>query len=288
MKIRKIVALTLLAVFMAAASFSAHAANVITIEKECVTVEDVFPNIGIKDQVFCGLDYGETRKLSTQLATHIINKYNIKAAPGEAYFNRKGKKIEQPEIEAKIYEKLSQIYPHADLQIDKIRIQSDIYTAENGKFSVDISNPRIGGMYGRLNNGFKEIGFTVYVKGYMEVFVTTDRIRKGDNVANYVKTEKVELSRLRGEPVASVEGLIATRNIGAGVPLTGEFVSEQPDLPEGAAVRLVYKGSGIHLEARGILQENAFSGNIIKVKNADSGKIVTAKYQGGRTAVVNF
>ncbi|MGE4496946.1 MAG: flagellar basal body P-ring formation chaperone FlgA, partial [Deferribacterales bacterium] len=279
--------LILSAVFMAA-SFSAHAANVITVENECVTVEDIFPNIGIKDQVFCGLDYGETRKLSTQLAAHIINKHNIKAAPGEAYFNRKGKKIDQTEIEAKIYEKLSLIYPHAELQIDKIRIQSDIYTGADGRFSIDIPNPRIGGMYGRLNNGFKEIGFTVYVKGYMEVFVTTDRIRKGDSIANYVKTEKVELSRLRGEPVADVEGLIAVRGIGAGVPITGEYVSEQPDLPEGAAVRLVYSGGGLRLEARGILQENAFSGNIIKVKNADSGKIVTAKYQGGRTAVVNF
>ncbi|QAR32252.1 flagellar basal body P-ring formation protein FlgA [Geovibrio thiophilus] len=288
MKAKTIMTLFLFSVLTAAASFSAHAANVISIENECVTVEDIFPNIGIKDQVFCGLDYGETRKLSVQLATHIINKYNIKAAPGEAYFNRKGRKIEQTEIEAKIYERLSQIYPHAELQIDKIRIQSDIYTAEDGKFSIDISNPRIGGMYGRLNNGFKDTGFTVYVKGYMEVFVTTDRIRKGDTVENYIKTEKVELSRLRGEPITNPEGLIATRGIGAGVPLTGEFVSEQPDLPEGAAVKLVYKGSGMQLETRGILQENAFSGNVVKVKNADSGKIVTAKYQGGRTALVNF
>ncbi|GAB1535826.1 hypothetical protein ADMFC3_14570 [Geovibrio sp. ADMFC3] len=288
MKAMKTALFSLFFLIITAASFSAYAANVITIENECVTVEDVFPGIGIKDQVFCGLDYGETRKLSVQLATHIINKYNIKAAPGEAYFNRRGKKIQMSEIEAKIYDRLSQIYPNAEIQIEKIRIQSDIYTDDSGRFSIDISNPRIGGMYGRLNNGFKEVGFTVYVKGFIEVFVTTDRIRKGDLIANNIKVEKVDLSRLRGEPITNPEGLIAVRGLGAGVPLTSEYVSEQPDLPEGAAVRLVYNGSGLHLEARGILQENAFSGSIIKVKNADSGKIVTAKYQGGRTAVVNF
>lgn len=272
----------------ALASFSAYAANVILIEKDCVTVEDVFPGIGIKDQVFCGLDYGETRKLSVQLATHIINKYNIKAAPGEAYFNRKGRKIAESEIEEKIYEKLAEIYPRAELQIDKIRIQSDVYTSENGKFSIDITNPRIGGMYGKLNNGFKEIGFTVYVKGYMEVYVTSDRIRKGETVKQNLKLEKVELSRLRGEPVTEPEGLIAVRNIGTGVPLTSDYVSAKPDLLEGSSVRLVYNGQGLRLEARGILEENAFQGNIVKVKNADSGKIVSARYQGERTAVINF
>lgn len=266
----------------------AYAANVITIERECVFVEDIFPGIGIKDQVFCGLNYGETKKVSVQLATHIIGKYNIKAAPGEAYFHRKGRKITQDELELKIYEALSRFYPNAELQIDRIRIQGDIYTAENGDFSVEITNPRIGGMFGKLNNGFKEMGFTLYVKGFMDAYVTTDRVRKGASVERTVRKERVELARLRGEPVSDPTGLVASRNLGTGVPLTSETVSEQPELPEGAAIKIIYNGNGFHLEARGILQEDAFSGSIVKIKNTDSGKIVTAKYQGGRVAVVNF
>lgn len=274
-------------IFALAFAQKAVAANIIFIESDCVMVEDVFPGIGIKDQVFCGIDYGETRKLSVQLATHIINKYNIKASPGEAYFSRRGKKVETSEIEAAIYEKLSRLYPTAELQIEKIRIPSDIYTAENGRFNVEISNPRIGGMYGKLNNGFKDIGFTVFVKGYMDVFVASERIRKGEPISRYIKTERVDLARVKGDPITDGEGLIASRNIGAGTPITGDLVSEIPDMPEGAAIILVYNENGINLEARGILQENAYTGSIVKVKNADSGKIITARYIGNKRAVVN-
>jgi flagella basal body P-ring formation protein FlgA len=263
----------------------AYAANVINIDRECILVEDIFPGIGIKDQVLCGLDYGETKKVSVQLATHIIGKYNIKASPGEAYFHRKGKKISQSDLEAKLYEALAVFYPNAELQIDKIRIQGDIYTAEDGKFSVEITNPRIGGMYGKLNNGNKDIGFTLYVKGFMDAYVTTDRIRKGDTLD---KNLRKELSRLRGEPILDTTGYVASRNLGAGVPLTTETVVEQPELPEGAAVKIIYIGNGFRLEARGILQEDARTGSIVKIKNTDSGKIVTGKYQGDRIAIVNF
>jgi flagella basal body P-ring formation protein FlgA len=270
------------------ATFSAYSAQIIPVTGECVTVEDIFPGIGIRDDVVCGMDYGETRKINVQMASHIIARYNINAQAGEAYFIRKGRKITEQEIEARIYRKLYEIYPAAQLEIDKLRIQGDVYTAENGNFSIDITKPRIGGMYGTLNNGFKDIGFTVSVKGYKEVYVTSARIKRGEPVEGSLRRETVDLGRIRGEVVEDPAGLMAVRNIGAGVPLTSEYVAEKPDLAEGSSVKLVYKTDKLSLEVKGILQEDAHAGSVVKVKNADSGTIISAKYEGGRIAVANF
>lgn len=269
-------------------SVSAYPYDVIMIDSECIMLEDIFPNIGIKDDVYCGLDYGEEKTINRQMSMYIINKHNIEGArPGEVTFRRKGTLLTEDILRRDIYELLSVMYSGLEVEISSIRMGRDFYFSDDKGYDIDLPKNRFGNVAVSVDNGIRTYNYTVNLTAFKDIYVASSSIRKGDDIAKNVTKERYDLSRVRGEPIENPEGYIATRNISAGRPVTTGEVMKRPDAFEGASVQIVYDSGGLTVSTSGELMEDAYIGKNVRVKNTASGKIVRGKFSSGRKVLVN-
>jgi len=113
-------------------SLTAFAENVIVIDSECIMLEDIFPGIGIKDDIYCGLDYGEEKIVNRQMAMYVINKYKIEGArPGEVTFRRKGTLLTEDKLVRDISDLLQVMYNGLEVEVSGVRMGRDFYYSES-------------------------------------------------------------------------------------------------------------------------------------------------------------
>jgi len=246
----------LFAVLLLMLSITAYAENVIVIDSECIMLEDIFPGIGIEDDVYCGLDYGEEKLINRQMSMYIINKYKINGGrPGEVTFRRKGTLLTEDRLMRDVSDILSVMYSGLDVEISGIRMGRDFYYSETKGYKLDIPKNRFGNVSVSVDNGIRKFNYTVNLKAYKEIYVATGSIRKGDNISNHVALERYDLSKVRGEPIDNPEGYIATRNLSSGRPVTTSEVMKRPDAFEGSSVLIVYDSGGLNVSTTGELME---------------------------------
>lgn len=278
----------LAALFMMLMSFSAYAGDAIVIDSECVKLEHIFPGIGIDDDVYCGLDYGEEKVINRQMAMYIINKHNIQGArPGEVTFRRKGTLLTEDRFVKDVTDMLSVMYGRLDVEIGSVRMGRDFYFSDKEGYTLDIPKGRFGNVSVSVDNGIRKYSYSVHLTAYKEIYVASGTIRKGEDVAGRVALERHDLSRVRGEPVTDPEGYIATRNISSGRPVTTGDVMKKPDAFEGTTVNIIYSSGGLNISTSGELMEDAYAGKNVRVKNTASGKIIRGTYAEGRKVFVN-
>jgi len=251
-------------------------------------LEDIFPGIGIDDDVFCGLSYGEEKTVNRQMSMYIINKYNIVgASPGEVTFRRKGTVLTEDRFKKDIQDLLSVMYGDIDVEIGRIRMGRTFYYSEEKGYDIDLPKNRFGNVSVSVDNGMTKYNYTVNLAAFDDIYVAKSSIKKGQDIAGLVHKERYELSRVRGEAITSPEGYIATRNISTGRPVTTGDVMKKPDAFEGSTVQIVFNSGGLNVSTTGELEEDAYIGKNVRVKNSNSGKIIRGTYIEGRKVLVN-
>jgi len=278
----------LLGMMLFLTAFSAFADDAIIIDSECVMLEDIFPGIGINEEVACGLGYGEEKTINRQMSMYIINKYNIVGArPGEVTFRRRGVELTEERFQKDITDLLSVMYGKIDVEIGRIRMNRPFYYSEKEGYNIDLPKNRFGNVSVSVDNGIRKFNYTVSLTAFAEIYVAGSSIRKGQDIAGLVHKERYELARVHGDPVKDVEGYIATRNIGTGRPITTGDVMKKPDAFKGTTVLIVFNSGALNVSTSGELEEDAYIGKNVRVKNATSGKIVRGTYAEGRKVFVN-
>lgn len=110
------------------------------------------------------------------------------------------------------------------------------------------------------------------------VLVTADRIRRQEIItSDKYRVEKRETTYLTEKPVTSADelkGRWAKRNIGKRQILTTGMVELIPTITSGREVSILYKTDVLEISARGIALETGYSGDIIRVKNSQSRKVI--------------
>jgi flagella basal body P-ring formation protein FlgA len=265
-----------------------YAAEPITIDSECVMLEDIFPGIGIKDEVFCGLDYGETKVINRQMTMYIINKHNIQGVrPGEVAFRRSGTLLTEDRLRRDMTDLLSVMYGEIDVEITGVRMGREFYFSDKEGYSLDIPKGRFGNVSVGVDNGIRRYNYTANLTAYKEIYVSKGSIRKGDDIDNLTGLERYDLSKVRGEPIDDPKNLIAVRNISAGKPVTTADVMVKPDALAETTVSIVYDSGSLSVATTGELMEDAYIGKNVRVKNTSSGKIVRGVFLEGRKVLVN-
>ena len=277
-----------LAVMMLLAAFAAQASEPITIDSPCIMLEDIFPGIGIKDSVYCGLDYGEEKTINRQMAMYIINKYNIQGArAGEVTFRRKGVLLTEERLKKDLSDLISIMYKEIEVEIGTIRMGRDFYFSEKDGYKIDLPKDRFGNVAISVDNGVRQFNYTVSLKAFKQIYVSKGSIKKDQDIEQLVGLERYDMSRIHGEPLDSPKGYIATHNISEGRPVTTADVMKKPDATEGTTVLIVYSQGQLNVSTTGELMEDAYEGKNVRVKNSASGKIVRGVYTDGRKVLVN-
>jgi len=135
------------------------------------------------------------------------------------------------------------------------------------------------------------VAFHVHV--FETIAVAERDIARGEKFSDGNTTlRRMEVSSLAPGSVftetAQLAGMKAARVIRAGMPVTRHVVIVPPVVRRGAVVTIVFRTDSIKLTARGIAREDGAPGDIIRVKNVDSGREISAEVQPDGSVSVSF
>jgi|GEM_PF-2369695 flagella basal body P-ring formation protein FlgA len=120
-------------------------------------------------------------------------------------------------------------------------------------------------------------------------FRTIDVVERGEALVGKVKREKFLLSTIRGELFNGDPAKVVARiKLLPGMAVLKRFVEVPFAIKRGQLVKVVAEKGGIYVETLGRALQNGRVGDIIKVKNVYSGKIIEGRVKDEESVVVIF
>ncbi len=126
----------------------------------------------------------------------------------------------------------------------------------------------------------KRINVNVKVKRYASLYIAKRFIPKGtiisqaDIALQRIRIKNAHLKRLNKEDII---GAVARQNISANKVIKEYMIVPNFPVKRSKNVKIVYKRGGIHIELLGLALENGKRGDIIRVKNLSSNKVLQCK-----------
>ncbi len=271
-------------------SFSyAFAQKEITINEECVYLDELTASHVPHNKVQCGITAGSKVTISKDIIQQHINEAGINGTViSDVIVFRQWEKLSYDKVAKLIKDEYTKAYPDIEISIEQIRIPDNLYDINDGRLQISCDTTKLGAAYAeaRIENSKYQIYY--YVKGYKEAYVTKERVKAGESLAGKVTKEKVDVTNIKYELVTDAESMAASRAMPAGKILTTDLVSTRPALKKGEAVKIIVSNGTLHIETQGVVEENAMPGKKVLVRNIASQKVITADYLGNGIVKAEF
>ena len=271
-------------------SFSyAFAQKEITINEECVYLDELTASHVPHNKVQCGITAGSKVTISKDIIQQHINEAGINGTViSDVIVFRQWEKLSYDKVAKLIKDEYAAEYPDMEISIEQIRIPDNLYDINDGRLQISCDTTKLGAAYAeaRIENSKYQIYY--YVKGYKEAYVTKERVKAGESLAGKVIKEKVDVTNIKYELVTDAESMAASRAMPAGKILTTDLVSTRPALKKGEAVKIIVSNGTLHIETQGVVEENAMPGKKVLVRNIASQKVITADYLGNGIVKAEF
>ncbi len=132
----------------------------------------------------------------------------------------------------------------------------------------------------------------VKVQLFKEIAVATQNIYKDQEItANDIKLVRTDISGVNDGYYASVDeliGLVVQRTLYTNTVIKHHMVKQPLLVRRGEMVKLVVRAPGLTIEGQGVAQTDGIKGQLIRIKNTRSNKIVEATVQDPGVAYVNL
>jgi len=129
------------------------------------------------------------------------------------------------------------------------------------------------------------------VSRFDEVLVAVDKVSRHDLLTEEVfELQHVDVTNLREQAVsdpARLAGCRSKRNLRKGQILTTGAVEPIPDIEVGDEVSIVYDDGVCAITAPGTVLQTGWTGEMVRVKNKASGKIVQARVVDDRSVAID-
>lgn len=137
---------------------------------------------------------------------------------------------------------------------------------------------------------WKSLTLRAEAKLLQPVWVTTETILKGEQLGPHnTELRVVETDgTLQAADLSGEKPLRANRVIQADRIIEARFVELQPDAPRGQPVQVTLTKAGLHLHALGTLLTDAMVGELVTVRNVDSGRTFTGRLVSADRVVVEM
>jgi len=161
-----------------------------------------------------------------------------------------------------------------------IEVQGD---PEPGRLMLKLSEVDPAGNTGRA------FAASVFLDVWVSVPCAARPLNYGDKLApGLVRYERKNLAYMRGEPWDGKNfRLRLKRSVGQGQVIYAENLEAVPVIAEGDEVRLVFEGRYVRLEVPAEAMDDGRVGQMIKVMNLESERVVSAKVQDETTVTVH-
>jgi flagella basal body P-ring formation protein FlgA len=129
------------------------------------------------------------------------------------------------------------------------------------------------------------------IRVFDDVLVTSYPLAHHEIVsADKVRLERRDISSVAARPFSrmdEVAGLEAARALEVNEVLTQKSLNRPTLMRRGSAIVLVYESGSLRVETPGVAEEGGKVGDLIQVKNPDSGKLLRGLVLDGRTVRIN-
>lgn len=131
----------------------------------------------------------------------------------------------------------------------------------------------------------------VRIRKFSDVLVAVDKIDRHATVdPSTFAVTRTDVTTLNEQPLTSLEalaGLRTTRLIRKGTIVTSSLVEAIPEIEAGTEVAIVYTHGMCTITARGKALEPGYRGDMVRVRNEASGKIIQAEVVNTTSVSVN-
>lgn len=198
----------------------------------------------------------------------------------------------------------AEMYEQFDLDTSVYRIEvlsNQTKTALDESLSMTIHPITLGEPLGlfsfiaeidRNGNLVERAQVKIRIRKFADVLVTTDRIKRHDEIEEAkCEIKRMDVTSLREQPIASfqqVEGYRSKRNLQKGTVITSGQIEPVPDIEVGREVSIVYDSGLCRITVPGRSMESGSKGDIIKIKNKSSGRIIVARVIDGSSVAVQM
>ncbi|WP_457624720.1 flagellar basal body P-ring formation chaperone FlgA [Persephonella sp.] len=276
----------------------------VTVEKSRVSLSDIavirsdsdsfadyLGNLTVRKGLKPGDSFTITKKqIENLLKKNYVNVSEILINGEKTVVRRKIIKLGPQEIEKRVRVFLKERYP--DIKVDEVRFsyREKIFPAPY-RLVLDERSKTSSYIYltGRVISGGKivdRINISVRYRQFADVVFAKRDILKGETITiEDVIVRKTEKKAGYITDIKSVIGARAKTNIPSGKPLKVSMV--EPDYPvkKRSYVKVIYDRNGIKIEITGIALENGLKGQVIKVKNPSTGKVLSCRVLGKDTVL---
>ena len=138
----------------------------------------------------------------------------------------------------------------------------------------------------------RQIRLQAQVRVTYNLYKTTKPLKRGHAFdLNDVESFQFQSKRLLRNKISNweqLEGFQLTRNLEEGEMLSIHMVKKVPLVKRGDRIMLIAKRGSLKVTAPGLVRENGFKDQMIKVENMQSHKIVYGTVLNSRTIIVDF
>ncbi|MBT5305168.1 MAG: flagellar basal body P-ring formation protein FlgA [Candidatus Scalindua sp.] len=199
-------------------------------------------------------------------------------------------KVTGHEIAQKAKEYLLSALPDADREttVELVRMPGDKWIPRSmDDIDFDISLPDISKDRGNIDvivsatsdgKRFFKIPVSFKVRVYEYVAIAKRRIGRNQQLTKRnLSMARRETTKIRGFAFFGIEdlvGMVTTTSIQPNTILTENEVEMPPTIKQGSIVKLLIQTSGFRIVTKGMAQQTGYTGEVIKVKNMDSKKLL--------------
>jgi len=141
---------------------------------------------------------------------------------------------------------------------------------------------------GKSHGGY--VPFKVFVR--TKLYVVKDGMKKGDLIrgSDVAVRETYLTGASTGYPrgLGEVQGKILKKDLQPGTALTLQLLEERLSMQKGDLVDIIARGKSLLVQTKGRTLEKGKVGDVVRVKNIDSGKEIMAKVAGSDTVLVEY
>ncbi len=285
-----------------AATLNTH----VVVEAGVVRIGDIWTDAGKRADAVVGHApaLGERATLNTRWLRYVAKSFEVDWTPAsgfeEAVVERASYEVGRPEVEARIIDELAaRGLDPADLQIDlgnrplilaasrpenaTVGLADFAYNATSGRFAAVVRVPASG-------PAAQQIRITGRAHRLISLPVVDRRLRPGD----VIRRDHIRYLRLRGSGLAgdtvtdedTLLGMAAKRGLKADTPIRQRDIRRPLEVEKGDLLTLILRTSLMTLTAEAKALEEGSRGDVVRVLNTRSNKVVLATITGPNLATV--
>lgn len=283
---KKFLIITTLVLFSCSYAF---AQMEITIDNECVYLDELTARYVPHNKVECGISAGSKVTISKDVIQKHIDEAGINGTVrSDVIVYRQWEKLSYDKVAKLIKDEYEKAHPETEISIEQIRIPDNLYDIDNSNLKISVDTSKLGSAYAEVSRENSKYQIYYYVKGFKTAYITKERVKTGESLAGKITQEKVDVTNIKNQLVTDIESVAAARNMPAGKILTTDLVSEKPALKKGEAVKIIVSNGALYIETQGVVEENALPGKKVLVRNTASQKVITASYVGNGVVKADF